>query len=269
MRKQIVIISSLGIIISILSLALTATPQKLATTVSRGPKPLPPIASAEREAARDLFSKCNESRLRENGGDLTEVIFPSYKTSVERGRVKFTDIDWINYEDRTLGISFDFPKEIYTLQKVTVFPDGHKESYGTYDYYFIFSNCLSYSYEIRFIYSGHGFFYTDSKYKDPAKFSDNNPSLFSGTVTDAFFANQKARLMVNNAPQQIPSDSYLIYPKSSNGENNRLVEITFPKLDIESYLRHNGISWGDEEKKRYQEFDVKIAKRVLNSIKFR
>ncbi len=210
---------------------------------------------------------CQQSR--EQNGKTVEVIYTRSKSATEIDGTKFEDIKWVKHTDKDLGISFDFPKDIYILEKVTSPLDNHIEKEGLKDYSFMFTNCVNYSFAIHFIYDNEGYYYTNLRFSDPEKFYLNNPERFYGKVTDTKFNGFKAKLFVNNVATQIPADELLVYfYKSGDTNTDHLVNIVYPKKDIDAYLQHTKSSWNDNELERYKNFDTRIAERVLNSISF-
>lgn len=218
--------------------------------------------------SQDLSSElCQKNR--EQNGKTVEVIYTRNKSAAEIDNINFEDIKWVKHTDKDLGISFDFPKDIYILEKITSPLDSHIEKEGLRNYSFMFTNCINYSFVINFIYGNEGYYYTNFRFSDPKKFYLNNPERFYGKVADVTFNGFKAKLLVNDVTAQIPIDELLVYFYKSDGTNtDHLVNIIYPKKDIDAYLQHAKTSWNDNELERYKNFDTKISEKILNSISF-
>ena len=206
---------------------------------------------------------CNESRPIDHG--WREVISP-YRSVVSSATIGFDKLEWGSYQNQLLGIGFDFPKNIFVLYKETIPLDWQIEPTGTESVELVLSNCLNDFLNIRFITGSEEITYKTLEFEEPEKF-DRDSSL-KEKIIETTLAGQKAKLRANNSPQQVPSGSYLVYFYRPDGALDYLVQVDFPKIDIDAYLEANQEKWPAEDLKRYKEFTIPLTGKILDSLRF-
>lgn len=214
------------------------------------------VATSQKQTEIVETNPCNQNSANR------EVISKIEKTFDELSKMNFDEVKWDTYSNKDLGISFDYPKEIYVVDKRT------PEDKTSKDAMFIISNCgndiasISITFDKNIIKTNLDMMLPENikKYE-----TAHNSKL---KITETSVGGQKAFLTEDTTKTDIPTDVRIVtFYDDSNNPDHMVVIYTFKK-DIEGYLMANKQEWPKEILENYSQFSLKIADKFLNSIKF-